>query len=182
MAAILIEIAKYGLPALLVALTAYFLVRSLLSHQTELRQLELGLQQTELAYKMRNETLPLRLQAYERLILYLERISPNSLLSRVRQEDMTVPELQMAMVMTIRMEFEHNITQQLYVSTESWGLIQVVTEEMLTVYNSLAQRMINASSNDYARAIFEYFLSNDQVMPTQKAVDALKSEAMLMFN
>lgn len=179
---ILIEVIKYGLPAFLVGLTAYSLVKTLLNHQTELRDLELSLQKTELAYKMRNETLPLRLQAYERLVLYLERIAPSSLLSRVRQEDMTVPELQMALVMTVRAEMEHNITQQLYVSPELWGLIQVVTEEMLTVYNSLAQRMINASTNDYVRAIFEYFLSNEHALPTQKAIDALKNEAMLMFN
>ena len=74
---------------------------------------------------------PIRLQAYERMALFLERISPNSLVLRVFRPGMDTSALQAAMTKTIRDEWEHNLSQQIYISSEAWNRIREAKEEMI---------------------------------------------------
>ncbi|MBK8472033.1 MAG: hypothetical protein IPL33_07605 [Sphingobacteriales bacterium] len=179
---VLLEILKYGAPAMLVLLGMVLMVRSILSHNERLRGMELSLKSAELNAQKFHETLPLRLQAYERLVLYLERLSPTSLINRTRMEDMTAPELQMAMVATIRMEFEHNLAQQLYVSADAWEMLRTVTEESITIINNIASRMdTDATGNDLSRALLEFYLTSGHSFPSQKAALVLKSEALQLM-
>jgi hypothetical protein len=174
-----LELLKYSFPALIVLVGMAVVVRSMLSHNEKIRAMELSLQRAELSSKQFHETLPLRLQAYERLLLYLERISPTQLINRTRVEDMTVPELQMAMVATIRMEFEHNLTQQLYISADAWEMIRNVTEESITIINNIAGHLpTDGTGNDLSRALLHFYLDNGQDFPSLRATLALKSEAM----
>src|SRR6187399_2152934 len=125
---LILEILKYTLPALIVFLTAYFLL-------TRYMNKDAGLKAIELKMKRDKEIIMLRLQAYERLALFLERMNPASIVSRVRTPDMLANELQYAMVKTIREEYEHNLSQQVYISSNTWGLIVAAKDEIIKTIN-----------------------------------------------
>jgi len=148
----------------------YLLLKSYIEEQSKIHQLELQSQNQS------QDGAALRLQAYERLVLYLERISPQRLIGRLRQEGMTSPELQFAMISTIRAEFEHNITQQLYVSSASWLLIKTVTEEQISIINKIATDLpVDATGSDLGRGLLSYFAQYG--LPTENAIQVLKTEA-----
>ena len=109
----ILELAKVTIPGLLVLLTTYYLLRDFFKNEERKRY-----------YEMRRETAkslnPIKLTAYERLALFLERIRPDSLIMRVQTGNMTSGDLHLMLLTTIREEFEHNVTQQIYVGKEVW--------------------------------------------------------------
>jgi hypothetical protein len=111
------DILKITIPALLVFLAGYLALSAMIRNDANRRRLELMLNNQKV-------TLPLRLQAYERLTLFLERISPESLIVRVNKAGMSAQKLQTALLESIRAEWEHNLSQQLYVSHEAWELVK----------------------------------------------------------
>ena len=72
--------------------------------------------------------LPLQLQAYERMVLFVERIAPQNLISRVNQAGFTVLDMQIGMVSSIKSEYDHNVSQQIYVTPEAWEAVRTVKE------------------------------------------------------
>ncbi len=170
-----IEILKYTLPSLITFLTAYVILKVFLTGEKDQRELEVRAAH----YK---ESLPIRLQAFERLAIFLERITPTSLLQRVNKPGMSALDLQKTLIASIRLEFEHNLSQQIYISPEAWGMIVQVKEEMVGIINKVGSNIPDvATGKDLSRAILEYFINNDQVMPTQKALDTLKTEVRKIY-
>jgi hypothetical protein len=170
-----LEILKYVLPSLIVMLTAYLVLSTFLSAEKDRKQMEVRAKN----YKT---SLPIRLQAYERLTLFLERISPNNLIQRVNKAGMNARDLQLALISNIRLEFEHNLAQQIYVSTNTWMMIVQVKEEIVSIINRTAAELPEAATGkDLARSILEYFINNEQAIPTQKALDTLKGEVKRIF-
>ena len=170
-----LEILKYTLPGLVVFAAVYFTLSSYLASENKRKNMELR------ASYFR-ESLPIRLQAYERLVLFLERISPNNLVSRINKPDMTARELQLALLQNIKMEYEHNLTQQLYVSTNTWMMIVQVKEEIISILNRVAFDLPpTATGKDLSRRLLEFFISSEQAIPTQKAIDTLKQEVTKIF-
>src|SRR6188768_1546334 len=104
----LTDILFYFVPALLVFGTAFFLLKRFFDSQYRLKLIEAKLQSQK-------DIIPLRLQAFERLIVFLERISLNNLIGRVYQPGLTVREFHLELLSNIRAEFEHNVSQQIYV-------------------------------------------------------------------
>src|SRR5690606_18732338 len=92
-------------------------------------------------------TLPLRLQAYERLTLFIERINPTNMLVRVHVSGTTVRELQQFLVDEIRTEHQHNITQQLYVSAQAWAVVSRIKEDSIGMINSAASGLSPEASS-----------------------------------
>ena len=171
----ILEILKYTIPALIVFLTSYLIIRSYISGEIEKKNLEVRMNN----YK---EALPIRLQAYERLTLFLERVTPVSMIQRVNKQGMNSRDLQMALLANIRLEFEHNLAQQIYVSSEAWILINEVKDEISAVINRVAASLPeHASGKDLSRGVFEFYINNEQAMPTQKALDKLKAEVRKIF-
>lgn len=171
----ILEILKYTIPALVVLLTAYLVLKLFLDGERERKELEVRAAR----YK---DSLPIRLQAYERLTLFLERITPTSLLQRVNKPGMSAYDLQRALIANIRIEFEHNLSQQIYVSPEAWLLIVQVKEELIGIINRVASELADdATGKDLARAILEYFIRTESAVPTQKALDILKSEVKKIY-
>jgi hypothetical protein len=169
------DILKYTLPSLITFFTAYTVLRLFLSGEKERHELQVRAAH----YK---DSLPVRLQAFERLTIFLERITPTSLLQRVNKPGMSALELQKTLIASIRLEFEHNLSQQIYVSPEAWGIIVQVKEEMVGIINKVAGNTPDiATGKDLSRAVLEYFINNDQVMPTQKALDTLKTEVRKIY-
>jgi hypothetical protein len=120
--------------------------------------------------------LPLRLQAYERLVLFLERINPNNLIMRMNRPEMSASQFQSLLVKTVREEFEYNLSQQLYVSSTSWELIRNAKEETINLINQASSKVDeNASSSALVREIFDQFLGKEK-SSVEKALEEIKQE------
>ncbi len=173
---ILLEIIKYTLPGLLVVWVTYLMLSSHFKNQMEMKQLELQKQRMD-------NRLPVRLQAYERLVLFLERIAPGMLISRLRVDGMSASDLQFAMITAMRAELEHNITQQIYVSDEVWIRIKAVNEEMISTINRIASDLPpEASAKDLSHRIYQYLAGTSDILPTEHVILSLKREMRELLN
>jgi hypothetical protein len=125
--------------------------------------------------------LPLRLQAYERLVLYLERITPNNLIMRLNRPELNAAQFQSLLVKTIREEFEYNLSQQLYISPKAWELVKNAKEETINLINQASSKLPeNASSAELARVLFDQFLGKEK-LPVDRALDEVKQEIQKSF-
>lgn len=171
----LIEVLKYTLPALIVFFTAYFLLTRYMRKEAVEKSIKMKLERDK-------EVVMLRLQAYERLALFLERINPASVITRVRSADMLANELQYAMVKNIREEYEHNLSQQIYVSPHSWNLIVASKEEMLKTVNLIGNQMPpEASAGQFIATLLNGIANANAQLPTEQALDFLKAEVKELF-
>jgi len=163
------ELLKIILPSVVVFLTAYFVIKSFLENEQKKHLLTLKLKNKEMIT-------PLQLQAYERLTLLLERISFENLIPRTPGKKFTAYEYQNLLTQSIRQEFDHNLSQQLYVSPETWEWIKNAKEEMISVINSSAAKVKNdAPAIELSAVIFENALKVDKTT-RQKAIEILKKE------
>lgn len=165
----------YSVPALIVMGTAYLILQQQARQSREAAAIEWRAQRG-------NQTLPIRLQAYERLALFLERSDFNSLIPRVRDADMTAQELQYALITSIRSEYEHNLTQQIYVSAQLWRSIVICKDELIKTINLIGATLPeDATANTLSRALFQFVIDSDEPMPSQKVLSYLKQEAATHF-
>lgn len=170
-----IEILKFTIPSLIVFLTAYLSIRSFLEREERKRKFDLTLNNQKLIT-------PIKLQAYERVTLFLERISPESLIMRVQQPAMTSRELQTELLNSIRAEYSHNLSQQIYISAHSWEAIKSAKESIVKLINSAAARVDPKSkSMDLSKYIFEMYMSVED-SPTTSAIDMIKNEIQEVFS
>ena len=118
---------------------------------------------------------PLRLQAYERMALFLERIRPESLILRCYQPGMDLKLLQNVLTKNIRDEWEHNLSQQIYLSSEAWERIRNAKDEMIGVVNSAAINIpAGADPTRLAGSIFAAVAQTQ--LPTASALEFIKKE------
>jgi CRISPR/Cas system CMR subunit Cmr4 (Cas7 group RAMP superfamily) len=172
---VILEILKYTLPALIVFLTAYYLLTSYMAKDATEKAIEFKM-------KRDKEIVMLRLQAYERLALFLERINFATVISRARTPDMLANELQYAIVKNIREEFEHNLSQQIYVSSDAWSLIVQSKEEMMKTVNLIGTQLPpDASAGMLINAIFSGIQNANAPLPTEHALEYLKNECRQLF-
>jgi hypothetical protein len=170
----LYELLKYTVPSLVVLATAYYLLKMFLEKETEKVQMQMRLDVQKLS-------LPIRMQAYERLVLLLERIEPAGLLVRTNLPGMNASQLQSALIQSIRSEFEHNLSQQLYVSTKAWEMVRNAREETIKRINTSAMKLTpEATSTDLASLILINDIDAEQ-SAVKGALDLLKSEARNNF-
>lgn len=166
---ILLEIMKYTLPALVVFLTAFVMFRGFL------RQEEMKLQK-QVSDRNRKTVLPIRLQAYERLALLLERISPEALIMRVNKPGMTANQLHSELLTSIRTEFDHNISQQVYISNEAWDLIIVARGKVINLINNATSQVKDeATALTLSQKVFEMTQELTE-QPISEAMKFLKKE------
>ncbi len=168
------EILKITLPALIVFLTAYFLFRDMLENGQKQRDFEFRITNSK------NIT-PVRLQAYERLALLLERISPQSLLIRVPPHDITASDFHHQLLSQIRQEFEHNLSQQIYVSPILWETIRGARENLIGIINKSAEEIDrDAPALLLSKKIIENYIDEEnQVILI--AMNELKKEIGKLF-
>lgn len=130
---------------------------------------------------LQKEILPLRLQAYERVTLLLERISPSNLLIRVMHPEMSARQLQSELINTIRTEFDHNLSQQVYISPQAWLLMRNAKEDIVKTINLAAgQCEPDSKAIDLSNKIFEVMLRSEDVS-VQKAIDFIKAEVSQFY-
>ncbi|MBI9034951.1 MAG: hypothetical protein JEZ03_10820 [Bacteroidales bacterium] len=171
----MLEILKYVLPATVVFGTVYIMLRLYFSNEHKRRMLELT--------NDKNSAInPVRLQAYERMILFLERISPSALILRSTYSGAGVQEIQYAMIESIRQEFDHNLSQQLYLSSICWEMIRKAKDEYIaTINRAAAENKDNTDLTQFASAIVLFDISNED-SGLRKSIELLKSEARTLMN
>ena len=123
-------------------------------------------------------TRQLQLQAYERLILLTDRIALPNLISRVNTPGLSARDMQGLLIQSIRQEFEHNITQQIYVSNEAWGVVRDYKEQNLLIVNQVASFLPeDAAGADLLRALLDLLMQNPKASLQNVVSEALSFEA-----
>lgn len=167
------EILKYTLPSLILFLTIYFVLKSYLKSQTTTKIMELQSAQ-------KKEILPLRIQAYERLMMFVERINVDQLVYRIREPNMKVKELQGSLIVAVQQELEHNLSQQIYISGKLWQIIELAKNEVLSHIINVSERFSpEDNSSEFASTLIGE--RNAVTGIIEKAKEALRSEAKLLF-
>ncbi len=171
---IIIELLKISLPAIIAVYGIYLVVRSFVARELDKVSLEAQ-------YKSKETTIPIRLQAYERICLFLERISPNNLVPRLNSTNLTARELQTLLIRDIREEFNHNLSQQLYMSNEAWSTVKMAMEQTITLINEAAAELEEEATNmDLVRGIFDRVLQLPE-NATENALIVVKEEIRSIF-
>lgn len=130
--------------------------------------------------EVRKVVTPIQLQAYERLVLFLERMTPNNLVLRCYQAGMTTQLLKDVMIQNIRDEFEHNLSQQLYISSQAWAYIKNAKEDMINTINSIqAKEGETMTPTAFAGTLFELLAGKESQI--ELAQDFLKEEIQKRF-
>ncbi len=168
------DIIKITVPALIVFLTAWVLIKKMIRNEQDMRRQEIVLQGSR-------TVTPIKLQAYERIVLFLERISLESLLVRVSSPELTASQLHTALLTTIRNEFEHNLSQQIYMSPQAWEVVRNARSGVIKIINSEAEKIKPAAPGlDLSKQLLEKVMQLDKE-PTRVAIEYLKEEVARMI-
>ena len=141
------DVLKYTIAGLVIVFVAYFVFKNHLNTNTSAFKTDKDFSNRDIS--------PLKIQAYERMILFIERINPANLLLRLHLAGMTAIEMQNLILSEVRAEYQHNITQQLYFSKDAWGIIKRVKDDTLNLVNQSAAKLPSeASAVDLSKIIF----------------------------
>lgn len=168
------DILKYILPSLVVLLTAYVVLRKQAATEAARQVFELRKNQL-------STISPIRFRGYERIALLLDRTIPENILLSMDLPHMTAIELQSKLLERIRMEFDHNASQQIYVSNELWVLVKLTKESLLQLVNTCAATV---DQQGPALKLAEVIISAYNYTPnppTEQALTRLKEEIQLLF-
>ncbi len=169
-----LEILKYTIPALIVLIATVLIIKQMVKNDQSKRNYEI-------ISKNQQIITPVRLQAYERLTLLLERLSPESLIIRVSKPNMTAKQLQSELLSTIRSEFDHNVSQQIYVTPQVWEVIKNSRAKLTQLINSATSRVKpDSPALVLSKLILEDLMAQHK-SPTSLALEALKNEIKLLY-
>jgi len=171
---ILLQIALILIPAGAVLLTTIFFLRKEAGKEVRSLQIELRKQRQEFF-------LPSRVEAYQRAVLLMERIHPNSLVMRLHNPGLPAKALQTEYLKAIREEYDHNVAQQLFVSLQGWQMVKNSKEETVKIINIAGNQMLPTSTGmDLTAKIFEV-VAEVGTLPTEITVEYLKKELQELF-
>ena len=171
---IFLEILKFTLPSLIMLIAVYYVVGGFLRNSEKRQKLKIIRGNQKLIT-------PIRLQAYERLVLLLERISPESLVMRANYPVKTCEQLHTELLQTIRAEFDHNLSQQLYVTVEAWNSVRNAKNYTVALINNAAKGMDkHAPAIELSRKIIDMTMDLEQFI-AEKAIIELKREIQQIF-
>jgi hypothetical protein len=171
----LFDIVKYTLSGLIVFFVAWNFVKPQLLQNFNIQRMELkkaGLK----------HTLPLRLQAYERTVLFLERINPANLLVRLHVPGMSATEMHKIIIADIRSEYQHNISQQIYVSEMTWVVVKRIKEDTIGIISSAANALpAEASGMDLSKSVLTHLANLESENPYDVALSIVKKDVQSLF-
>ena len=170
----LLDILKYTMAGMGVVWIAFYLFKPYLDRSE-------NIQLIELKKTISNQTLPLRLQAYERIVLFIERVNPANMLIRLNGTAYPAAELHSLIVAEIRSEYQHNVTQQLYVTTRAWGVVKRMKDDTLSVVNNAVKALPeNATGLELSKVILAH-LSQLEDNPYEIATGLIKKDIEELF-
>lgn len=171
---LIVDILKFIIPSIIVFSATYIMMRQFLEEDYKKKLLEI---------KEKNAGLitPIKLQAYERLTILLERIAPENLVMTLSKPKQTAAELKQMINFQVTEEFNHNISQQIYISSQAWELIKVIREQILFIVDESFKNLPeNAKGTDLGKAIITE-LMNHKSHPTRSGIEFLKKEIALVM-
>jgi hypothetical protein len=170
-----LELLKYTIPGLVVFATTYYLFNQYFDHQLRSQQLA----QRGESLKV---TVPLRLQAYERMMLLCDRVLLPNVLLRVQMPGMTVRELRGALLLAVNQEFQHNTSQQLYVSATLWKILNIAKEDTMRIISEAAPELNPDNDGDLlSRVLLQIADQQGDNNALVKAMIAIRTEAGELF-
>ncbi|GHT32741.1 hypothetical protein FACS189434_05300 [Bacteroidia bacterium] len=168
------EILKFTIPSVLSLLAVAFAIDRFLKNEDRRRNYEIR-------KATASQLVPIRLAAYERLVLFLERSAPDSLLLRVQSPEMNNLQLQQALLLNVRQEWEHNFSQQLYVSEQAAAVVKTAKESLIQLINLAASRVESTGNSTQLSMVILETYSSSENQPLKTAVDFLKAEVRGYF-
>lgn len=168
------DLLKILLPAGIVLFAMYLVVKSFLEKDFEKKLAEIKIKNTE-------KILPVRLQAYERVVLLLERINPANSIVRLRNPKLNAAQFQNLLISSIREEYNHNLSQQVYISPKAWMNVKQSKEESISLINRVAQNIDpEESSGVLGKKIIETMVQAN-FDPCASSIALIKKEIQELF-
>jgi len=176
---LIIEFSKYLIPSILAFGAVYYFTNRWYEIQSQKIKLKASLEAKNEKFVENTNSktfFPLQIDAIQRLVLFLERIAPNNMVMRILNPGLPAKAFQQKLLDSIRSEFEHNLAQQVYISSETWEVVQQSKEEVVKIINMSATKLDDASvASDLAQNIFE-ITAQLKKQPTEVAIEMLKGE------
>ena len=171
----LAEIVKYTISGIMIFFAAWYFIKPLLVQN-------LNFQRVELRKASIQHTLPLRLQAYERSVLLIERINPSNLFIRLQSPGMTAIQLHQLVLAEIRAEYQHNISQQIYVSDVSWTVVKRIKDETIGIVSSALNSLPDeAIAMDLSKSVLTHLANLESENPYDVALSLIKRDIQNLF-
>ena len=163
----IIDLFLFAIPSLITGIIAYYFFK-------EHTKNEDGRRRFLLKKDMQVNAMPLRLQAYERIALFLERISPSKLLIRIAPNNSNKADYETLLIQSIEQEFEHNLSQQIYISDKCWSI--ATTAKNATI--QLIRKASMLEKTDTANKLREVVLTEmmERRSPSDAALSFIKEE------
>ena len=140
-----------------------------------------NLKNIELNKESRAHILPLRLQAHERLIIFIDRINPANLLVRLHQQGIAIATLQAGVLNEIHSEYQHNITQQLYIDSVTWSVVRKLKDDTIAMINNAVKGLpTDANGIELSKAILQHMASIDE-NPYDLTIELIKKDIHSLF-
>ena len=171
----LAEIVKYTISGIMIFFAAWYFIKPLLVQN-------LNFQRVELRKASIQHTLPLRLQAYERSVLFIERINPSNLFIRLQSPGMTAIQLHQLVLAEIRAEYQHNISQQIYVSDVSWTVVKRIKDETIGIVSGALNSLPDeAIAMDLSKSVLTHLANLESENPYDVALSLIKRDIQNLF-
>jgi hypothetical protein len=167
-----ISYVAYLLPAIVVGIITYFFFKGHTANEE-------GRRRYLIQKEAQKQVLPLRLQAYERITLFLERIDPKKLLVRVKPFSDSKEDYEKLLVKNIEQEYEHNLTQQIYITPECWNLVNSAKNATIHVIRQAAMNEKISDVDKMREWLLQHFM--EEISPSQKAIVYVKKEVSELF-
>ena len=168
----IINYVAYLLPAIVVGLVAYYFFKGHTANEE-------GRRRYLIQKEAQNIVLPMRLQSYERITLFLERIDPNKLLIRVKPFSDEISKYEELLIKNIEQEFDHNLTQQIYVSQECWNLVNAAKNATIHIIRQGAMHQKDGTADTMREWLLRNFM--EDITPSQKALVFVRKEVSELF-
>jgi len=160
------------LPALLVFFTAQYMMKQHIANSVQLVK-------TEILKTNLNTFTPLKLQAYERIALFLERTSIPALIQSYAQAGQSARGFAAAAIHAIKEEYSYNVSQQIYVSTQMWTLVKAIKEQHIQLFQNISASLpADATAADLSQKLIEY-LQSMEIQPQDRGLEFMKNEIAL---
>ena len=171
----ILEILKFTIPGLIVFATAYYLLKQYHNAQYQMQALETR-------SKYAHDAIPLKLQAYERLLVFCNRIDIQNLILRLKTSGMSAGQLKNAMVISVQKEYEHNMAQQLYTSQNLWEIISLSKNDTIALIFDVSKQVNDSdNANELSNALLNR-MNSLKANPLKVANKAIKEEAKIILN
>jgi hypothetical protein len=169
------DIFKFSISGVFIFFVAWYFIKPMLLQN-------LNFQRVELKKSGLQHTLPLRLQAYERSVLFIERINPSNLLVRLHTPGMSASQMHQIVLAEIRSEYQHNISQQIYVSDISWSVVKKIKDETIGIVSSALNALPpDASAMDLNKSVLTHLAGLDIENPYDMALSLVKRDIQHLF-